>query len=955
MPNTVSNDNAKFKRFLTPLMVFALSFGCSVGWGAFVLPGNTFLSLAGPLGTLIGMAVGAFIILIIGVNYYFLMTKIPNAGGTYSYTQQAFGYDHGYLASWFMVLVYLAIIWANATALPLIFSSLAGNVLKFGYLYTVAGYDVYLGEILLSVFSILLLGGACLHGGKTGAIIQTVFAVVLALGILFAFVLSLAAPAGSSAVRFEPLFSPDHKPLSGIFFIVLLGPWAFAGFESVSHSVEEYKFKVRKTLPIMVVSLAVAALAYGLLTMIGASEVPEGYQDWSAYVKDLGALEGYQSVPVFYAIYRAAGMPGLILIGVTAAAGIITGLVGNMTAAGRMIFAMARDGLLPKPMAKLNRNSAPRNAILFLMLLSLPIPFFGRSALGWVIDTNTIGVTIAYAYTSAAALKFAWKEKHPLVKVTSIAGVLISLFFLLYFMIPTEWSVSTLANESYFMLLVWLLAGFIMYYLVFRWDKKQRVGRSVVAWSVMLVLIFSISFIWIRQSARSMSAAASKEIASGLLDQAAVEEKVASVASGVVANTAFQFFVVLISLSIIFVIYLIVQKRHQTAVADKNIAENSSAAKTTFLSNMSHDIRTPMNSIIGYVTLAKREKELTPRVRDYLDKIETSSDHLLALINDVLEMSRIESGRMELMPVPTDLGRVMDEVKNLFATQMATKGLTYEVLLENVTDTAVKLDANRFNRVLLNLISNAYKFTPKGGSVTVKLTETGKEDGRASYVLRVKDTGIGMSKEFAAKVFEAYERERTATVESIQGTGLGTAITKSIVDLMGGAIEVETEKGKGTEFIVTFDLETDESNAGRSDAADASNDEETFRGLKLLLVEDDPDNLKVARMLMEDAGFTVDTAVNGEEAVEMVASSRKDEYAAVIMDIEMPVKNGYDAAKLIRSLKNQSLADIPIVALTAKAFSEDIAAARAAGMNAHIAKPLSMERLKKTMAEVLRK
>ncbi|MBR4767393.1 MAG: amino acid permease, partial [Lachnospiraceae bacterium] len=646
-----------------------------------------------------------------------------------------------------------------------------------------------------------------------------------------------------------------------IFFIVLLGPWAFAGFESISHSVEEYKFNVKKTLPIMVASLAVAALSYGALAMIASSGVPEGFRDWTEYVENAGSLEGFRSIPAFNGIHSVLGVPGLVILGVAAAAGIITGLVGNLTAAGRMVFAMARDGLLPKPMAKLNRNGSCANAILFLIILSLPIPFLGRSALGWVIDTNTIGVIIAYAYTSAAALKIARKDKRPFVVATGIVGLAVSLFFLLFFLIPTEWSVSTLANESYFMLLVWLLLGFVMYYLVFRWDKKQRIGRSVFAWAVMLALIFATSLIWIRESAGTIARDVSKEIIASGMNQEIVEEKVASVAASVVNNTAFQFFVVLASLSIIFIIYLIVQKRHQTAVADKNIAENSSQAKSTFLSNMSHDIRTPMNAIVGYVTLAKREKDLSPAVREYLGKIEASSDHLLALINDVLEMSRIESGRMELAPVPTDLSRVMSDVRNLFSTAMASKGLSYKVETENVTHQHVLLDANRFNRILMNLISNAFKYTPKGGSVSVVLSETGSDEGRASYRLSVKDTGIGMSPEFAARVFDAYERERTATVESIQGTGLGMAITKSIVDLMGGTIGVVTEKGKGSEFIVTFELPLDENASGKGiDEADHTDADRIFSGLKLLLVEDDPDNMKVAKALFEEAGFEVDAA-----------------------------------------------------------------------------------------------
>jgi CheY-like chemotaxis protein len=284
---------------------------------------------------------------------------------------------------------------------------------------------------------------------------------------------------------------------------------------------------------------------------------------------------------------------------------------------------------------------------------------------------------------------------------------------------------------------------------------------------------------------------------------------------------------------------------------------------------------------------------------------------------------------------------------------METKRLQYTVSCEEITDPRVLCDGNRLNRVLLNLISNAYKFTPEGGSVTVTLRQTGREEDRAAFRLSVKDTGIGMSPEFAAKVFEAYEREKTVTVENIQGTGLGTAITKSIVDLMGGTIQVFSEQGKGSEFVVDVAFPVDPAAARSGAPAEGDETVSDFAGTRLLLAEDDPDNRDVERTLLQEAGFLVETAENGEEAVEMLASSQAGYYALILMDIEMPVKNGYNAAKLIRSLKNPALASIPIVALTGKAFSEDIAAAREAGMNGHIAKPLNMKSAMETLSEIL--
>ena len=958
-------------RRLSPLAVWALSFGCSVGWGSFVMPGTTFLPIAGPLGTALGIAIGALVMLIIGINYAYLMNRYPDAGGTFTFTKRVFGYDHGFLSAWFMGLVYLAIIWANATAIPLIFRSIFGDLLRFGYFYTIAGYDVYFGEIMISLLAVLVFGYVCLRGSRVVSVTQILLALLLIGGILVAFIAVFVRSGAGSTSSMEPLFSPDYKPGAGILFIVFLAPWAYAGFESVSHSAEEFRFPVRKSLRILIISLGTSAIAYIALALIAAAVQPQGFGSWVEYFREMGNLSGVQGMPTFYAVSAAMGKPGVAILGVAAAAGIITGLMGNMTAASRMIYSMARDNMLPAPMAALNKNGAPKHAILFLILVCLPIPFLGRSAIGWIIDVNTIGVAIAYAYTSTVAFRQAWAEKKTGVVVSGVAGMGLSFFFLLYFLVPNLWSVSTLAMESYLMFLLWAVLGFVTFYLIFRRDKSRRMGKSTTIWIVLLLLIFFTSMIWI-MGTTSQATETAVEDAERAYAYALESESQSATDSNldgykdmmtnhfqqltgqVIRNTAVQFLLFLVALFIVFRIYSTVQRQHQSAVEDKNLAEQSSQAKTTFLSNMSHDIRTPMNAIVGYVTLAKREKDLSPRSRDYLDKIEASSSHLLALINDVLEMSRIESGKMELMPVPTDLRKVMEEVRDMFSTQMETKGLNYTVSCEEVKDPRVLCDGSRLNRVLLNLISNAYKFTPEGGSVTVTLRQTGLKEGRAAFRLSVKDTGIGMSPEFAAKVFEAYEREKTATVESIQGTGLGTAITKSIVDIMGGTIQVFSEQGKGSEFVVdvAFPLDPEAVQTGSSGAGEAE-DPAAFAGLRLLLAEDDPDNRDVETALLREAGFLVETAENGEEAVEMLASSKAGYYALILMDIEMPVKNGYNAAKLIRSLKNPALASIPIVALTGKAFSEDITAAREAGMNGHIAKPLNIKNAVDLLNELL--
>ena len=398
------------------------------------------------------------------------------------------------------------------------------------------------------------------------------------------------------------------------------------------------------------------------------------------------------------------------------------------------------------------------------------------------------------------------------------------------------------------------------------------------------------------------------------------------------------------------------KQQQRELIAAKGRAEKSSRAKTTFLFNMSHDIRTPMNAIIGYIELAKRERDLPPTIQNFLHKIDASSQHLLALINDILEMSRIENGKMELESAPFDLKSLAQDVRDMFTAQMQGKNIDFIVDTAALNHSWVIGDANRLNRILLNLISNAYKFTPQGGIVKVLLREEAGGNGRGDYEIRVKDNGIGMAKEFAAKVFNAFERERTSTVSGIQGTGLGMAITKSIVDLMGGSIEVVTEENKGTEFIVRLNLETCEPQAEEksiSSAEDAVIEANAVMQRRILLADDIEVNREIAKMLLENDGFEVDTAANGKEAVEKVAAAAPGYYAVVLMDIQMPVMNGYDATKAIRALPNEKLANIPIIAMTANAFSEDVQAAKDAGMNGHIAKPLNAEKMMETLGKII--
>ena len=374
-------------------------------------------------------------------------------------------------------------------------------------------------------------------------------------------------------------------------------------------------------------------------------------------------------------------------------------------------------------------------------------------------------------------------------------------------------------------------------------------------------------------------------------------------------------------------------------------AETANRAKSTFLSNMSHDIRTPMNAIIGFTTLALSNIDDTERVKDYLGKTLASSNHLLSLINDVLDMSRIESGKIHLEEVEVNLSDVLHDLKTIVSGQIYAKQLELYMDATDVTDEDVYCDKTRLNQILLNLLSNAIKFTPAGGTVSVRVRQlAGKVHGCGQYEFRIKDNGIGMSPEFAKKIFEPFERERTSTVSRIQGTGLGMAITKNIVDMMGGTIEVQTSQGKGSEFIICLPMRTQDEHRPVEKITE-------LEGLKALVVDDDFNTCDSVTKMLVKVGMRAEWTLSGKEAVLRARQSieMSDVYHAYIIDWRLPDMNGIEVTRQIRSLHD----DTPIIILTAYDWSDIEVEAKAAGVTAFCSKPMFMSDLRETLMSAL--
>ncbi|MBR0517595.1 MAG: amino acid permease [Firmicutes bacterium] len=920
-------DKKALDRYLHPVDVWGMAFGCMVGWGAFVMPGTTFLPVAGPAGTILAMLIGMGVMLIIAQCMSFLMQRSPRTGGIYSYTKEAFGRDHAFLCAWFLCLSYLTVLFLNGSALFVVIRTILGDNIQTGLSYTVAGSTIYVREVATSILALACIGLLFIAAKAILQRLHTILALILAAGVIVAAILCL--PGRLPADAFRSFGTQGVNPVIGVFSLVILAPWAFVGFEVVTFDTAHFRFPVKKTGGILLAALFLAAFAYIAMALVSITVHPDGFASWSDYIVHLGELGGIEAVPTFYAAKTIIGSGGLAMIAVTAFAAILTGIIGAYRATMRVLSTMAEDKILSDHFSKTSYS------ILFIMLLSILISLLGRNTLIWFVDLTAFGAIVAYGYTCAAASRAAKSENNAKIVWAGRIGTVIAVSFAVVQLVPRLAAIGAMGSEAFLLLSLWCFLGFVYYWRTIHRSSLTEYSGMSISGTILFALLVYAALMWIAK-------------------QLYAKESIEAVRAAIVKDGVVLFLLIFVGLWVMLYIQKIVRRKHEEAEREKIRAVEGSLAKSQFLFNMSHDIRTPMNAIIGYTNLAREEK--SPEVvKEYLGKIDTSSRHLLDLINDILEMSRIESGRPEVEYEPADLCRIFEELGSLFEEQMKQKDLRFAVHDTQVEHRYAWCDKKNLNRVLLNLVSNSYKFTPAGGEISVTLFETGSENGYGSYEMRVQDNGIGMSKEFVEKMFNAFERERTSTDSGVEGTGLGLAITKSLVDLMGGTIEVLTSPGSGTQIIIRLKMRlAEEAELGEKAAAASEGAQEIDLSQKtVLLVEDNQINMEIARMILEQKGLTVEPAENGQIALDKVKSSEPGAYDAILMDIQMPVMDGYTAAKAIRALDDPAKANVPILAMTANAFREDVQAALDAGMQAHIAKPIDVDVLMGELKKVL--
>ncbi len=519
---SATNNTSKLQPYLSPLAVWALSVGSAIGWGSLVVTSKSYLSQAGPAGSVLGLLIGFGMMIMVSSHYHFLANRYPGAGGLYNYVKQVFGYDRAFLIAWFMFLIYISIFWANATSVPLFARYFIGNVFKQGYLFTVFQYDVYLGEAIVTLVVMWLIGLLCMKSKVATAKLIVAFVLLFTAGITFCFAVSMIGQP-SSGMSMSPAFVPDKNVLQQVMRIAFISPWAFIGFETISNSSDEYKFKHSNMFRVLIIAVSVTTALYIFIVLLSVTAYPEGCNGWLDYISRLDEFEGLAGLPAFYAANHYLGQAGITILMLSLASLVLSSLIGMLRAVSRLCYAVAQDGILPKRFAKLNDKQIPVNAILLVLLVSLPIPFVGRTAIGWIVDTTTVGATIIYGAVSITVFKVSGQEGVRRNRV--ISGICLPILFALavFLLFPSAFGDYTLETETYVLMAVWSFVGLVYFNFVMRNDHERKFGKAIIVWLALLVFIVLMSMTWAERLNENRENAIISEI-SGYMDGTASAE-----------------------------------------------------------------------------------------------------------------------------------------------------------------------------------------------------------------------------------------------------------------------------------------------------------------------------------------------------------------------------------------------------------------------------------------------
>ena len=947
----LDGENYGLKPYLSPWAVLALSFGCAVGWGAFIMPGTVFLPKAGPLGTLIGILLGALGISLFALNYHRMVLREPGPGGSFRFARKVFGDDHGFLVAWFLCLTYVAILWANATSIIILVRYTLGDALQFGFHYTIVGSHIYFGEALVCVLAIAAAGLVCLFHRRLAGHLQMLLALVFVLGVGMCFFAALAKHDGGTAAM-APAFSSSGNHVLQVISVLAMMPWAFVGFEAVSNSSAEFLFSSKKLFKILLAAIVGAAAVYAMLAIMPVLVMPEGYANWEEYISNLPNLKGIDSIPVLAAANRVMGPLGMSIICGAMLAAQFTGIIGAFIALSRLIYSMSIHDALPKWFGVLGMDGVPKNALLFVMCASFFVPFLGRTVIGWPLDVSSIGAAIAYGYTSVTAFKAVGsigRGKVFWAKAAGLGGAVLSVALCLMLLVPNYLLGSSLSSESYLVLAIWCLLGFFIYRQAFRNDRKDRFGHSTVVWVAVQILIFFSSLMWVRQATCDATEDVVHRVESDGMSIERLEEEVSNINSAALRNSLIEMSMLVVSLSIMLSLYSLLRKRERDMAVEKTEAERINKAKSFFFSTVSHDIRTPLNAIIGFSQMLKMGFKTDDERDQAVDSILVSGKTLLCLINDVLDLSKLESGSMAIEPEPTSCQKLLREIVESFKIASQKPHLEIRGRVEDMPP--LMLDPQRIRQIAFNLVGNASKFTHEGYIEVRASFAKDKEGNTGTFTLDVEDTGCGISEEDQKKVASPYVQVGSKASRN-GGTGLGLAICRQLAKAMGGELRLKSVLGKGSTFSIVvpgvrmcdvFELESHGKSTPDAHANVVAHQAQSSVRRRILVADDQKMNVLLLKAMLARLGsFEVVEAGDGKEAIDILESPSSGKFDMVLTDMWMP---DMDGEALVRAIRSRSgLADLPVFVLTADVEMRETYADM--GFTGLLLKPVTFDGLK---------
>ena len=924
---------------LSAFGAWAIAFGCAVGWDVLVLPLTEFLPKAGPAGALMGLACGALAMAVIAWNFHFMIGKCPGPGGVYSYAKKAFGHDHGYICAWFLCLAYAAIVWADAEMLTVVARYLiGGDPLHFGFKYHVAGFRVCLGDIVIVATAMAAVVALTVRR-RIAAAVQSVLAVALAVGLVVCFCAAAFGHVGGVA-SMHPFFSPKGgSPISQILGVLMITPWLFVGIESISSMSAEFNFPVRRSFGIMAAAIVATVAAYVAALLIPVLASGGGEAGWSAAI----ASSGDANARAFDLVKGTLGGAGTAVLGLALGGALFTNLVGNTVVASRLLAAMADDGAMPHWLGRKDGALSARNAIFVIALIAVATSALGQTVIEVIVDIAIVGTAVAYAYTSGATFKMARAEGDRVSAATGLVGLVFSAAIAFVFLLPVF--SATMGTVSYLVLVLWCIAGLVFFLLIFRREGSRRFGRSSVVWVSLFLVILALSHLWTRQTAGEAMRDAYEDIAKshdsacrrnspdgapptcGMSWKEDLRRDLGVVRSTIIRNSVVQSGLNVLAIALMIAVYVILR------------------------STVSHDIRTPLNAIIGFSEMLKSGFSTEEERVQAVDSIIASGKTLLGLVNDVLDLSKLESGKMEILPEPTDCAKLLREVADAFRVASAKSGVEVRCRVDAMP--ALMLDPQRLRQIAFNLVGNAVKFTQKG------FVEVRASFSEGTLSLAVEDTGCGIYEEDLGRIGSAYVQVGSSMSRN-GGTGLGLAICKQLAAAMGGSIGVESELGKGSTFTVTIpgvkvvESEVGEnSSSSRKDAGihTPTQNSNSNSHLRILIVDDSKMNVMVLKAQLKNLGqLDVVSAGDGQEALELLRSRGAKSFDLVLTDMWMPMLDGSGLVKAIRA--DPALSGMRVVVVTADVefrakFAED-------GFDDILLKPVTRDNLVELLAKEAR-